>query len=879
MLQTPVDSPPAGERRHQIRVRARGEDGDLWWAARLQSGRLTGGASAQFTASPSTATGSWGFGAPHDGPAILAAHIEGQTTGVKVTEIYVDVDTREAPTFTAQVIDGSGAVNTTVTDTSTPSLRATAVDTDGLNVRQSRFWVTSGSTIVWDSGVVSGSLSDLMTSPLGNGSYVAHLMIWSTLGANTAYASDEETLAFTVSIGEVPLPNDPGVTPIEGTPFYAIEVCAPDVSEFDGQTGHVEVQRVDCVESENPTVTTIAMLGPLETDECATWVDYTIPRTGLGADCDHDAEQCCSYYRARTIGRINGSVVISAWSDVRDTGIPSGLIFMWPGTNASVPAGFERVTDLDGRYPKGVATASTQPGTLGGAASHTHILPSHVHTMNHFHLTSLAPSTGAATGVVNSGPNTAGATGVPATHTHTKANINTTFMDSATTTPVPPSVNNELSRLEVIFIESDGTPTGAPNGSLALTTEVSLTGWTDYANANGRFLKGAAPAGNGGATGVSALDNHTHAIPAHTHAGVAHTHPTQSAVSTVNASLALAAGATAVSGTHAHPMSVSSASTAALNSASGGTSGASSAGTNEPPFRQIRAVENTSGAASLPLGLIAAWRGSLGTIPGNWQLCDGTGGTPDLIGRYPKGATAGIGTAGGSSDPHSHTSPTHTHTAADHQHSVTVGAATGTTFNAQVVATVSVATSTHTHSGGVTNLNADQTGIGSSTSGVLADAVAEPLHEEVAFIQLVEPFTPEPEPAVFCLEWTADEHLLRTEGPDGPMWVPVGGTFTWDVERPFTSAVGVNGTRFVQNAEPGARNLTMTAAVESEAALNALRAVLARPLVLISPSDSTEVWGAPIGESVQIVKVGRIRQVTAEFIGTGPQPGPQVADI
>jgi hypothetical protein len=131
----------------------------------------------------------------------------------------------------------------------------------------------------------------------------------------------------------------------------------------------------------------------------------------------------------------------------------------------------------------------------------------------------------------------------------------------------------------------------------------------------------------------------------------------------------------------------------------------------------------------------------------------------------------------------------------------------------------------------------------------------------------------------FCLVWDQDEHLVRTTGPNGPIWAPVLGKFDWAVERPFTAATGVNGARFVTSAEPGGRNLSMTAAVESEEELAELRAVLARPLVLISPSDAEEVWAAPVAESVRIVKVGRIRQVTASFIGTGPEPPPQLADV
>ena len=110
--------------------------------------------------------------------------------------------------------------------------------------RRYRYWVTLNGAIVWDTGEVSGSPVNRDTTPLDNGTYVAHLQVWSTLGANTAYASDEETLEFTVSVGAIPVPAAPAVTP--QLPFYVIEVCAPDVSTFDGAVGWVEVQRVDC---------------------------------------------------------------------------------------------------------------------------------------------------------------------------------------------------------------------------------------------------------------------------------------------------------------------------------------------------------------------------------------------------------------------------------------------------------------------------------------------------------------------------------------------------------------------------------------------------------------------------------------------------------
>lgn len=244
ILATPVDAPPAGESRHQVRLRARGEDGNAWWAVRLSSGSLVAGAAALFGASPETVVGSWGTGAPVDGSTTLYAYVTGQTTGVRITELYLDVDSRLAPTFTPQILDGSGAVTTTISDTAQPTVRANALDLDGLAARRYRYWVTLNGAIVWDTGEVSGSPVNRDTTPLDNGTYVAHLQVWSTLGASTAYASDEETLEFTVSVGAIPVPDAPAVTP--QLPFYVIDVCAPDVSEFDGAVGWVEIQRVDC---------------------------------------------------------------------------------------------------------------------------------------------------------------------------------------------------------------------------------------------------------------------------------------------------------------------------------------------------------------------------------------------------------------------------------------------------------------------------------------------------------------------------------------------------------------------------------------------------------------------------------------------------------
>lgn len=62
---------------------------------------------------------------------------------------------------------------------------------------------------------------------------------------------------------------------------------------------------------------------------------------------------------------------------------------------------------------------------------------------------------------------------------------------------------------------------------------------------------------------------------------------------------------------------------------------------------------------SLPQGCIIMWGGTLSTIPGGWQLCDGTNGTPDLRGRFIMSVNSGEnpGSTGGNSS-HNHSGTT-----------------------------------------------------------------------------------------------------------------------------------------------------------------------------------------------------------------------------
>lgn len=86
--------------------------------------------------------------------------------------------------------------------------------------------------------------------------------------------------------------------------------------------------------------------------------------------------------------------------------------------------------------------------------------------------------------------------------------------------------------------------------------------------------------------------------------------------------------------------------------------------------------------SQVPAGVIVMWSGTLATIPAGWSLCDGTGETPDLRGKFIYGWTDGVDPGGsGGAATHTHTVGTHTHgvgtlavaSAGAHQHQLPLG--------------------------------------------------------------------------------------------------------------------------------------------------------------------------------------------------------------
>lgn len=412
--------------------------------------------------------------------------------------------------------------------------------------------------------------------------------------------------------------------------------------------------------------------------------------------------------------------------------IASGITIMWPSTNGTIPANWSRVTSMDDRYSKGTA-AGVDPDVTGGAATHTHIDPGHTHTIGaHTH-------TGTTSG--NASPpagNTGGTnfTNFIAAHTHTSgATSGSSSSTSSSTAGAWQTASSDPTFRTVIWIESNGSPTGFPANSWALWDKVASlpTNWSNPSTTRNTFFKGAAAAADGGTTGGG---SHQHTANSHTHAWNGHTHTGSTSGATTPGTFPDNLGATdpvsiSNGASHTHAESFLSGST----QASSQTSGATGSTTYEPTWAKLLVVQNDVGSQDVQARHVAVWRGLLSAIPTNWVLCDGANSTVDMRGKHLKGANSlgEISNTGGT-DGHSHTDPgTHTH-AYDHNHAQSYGStAAGNAAVTNPGGANTLLGRPHTHS--ATSGTASGTS-GTGVQGSPSNADTQPPFRTAAFIAL-----------------------------------------------------------------------------------------------------------------------------------------------
>jgi hypothetical protein len=404
------------------------------------------------------------------------------------------------------------------------------------------------------------------------------------------------------------------------------------------------------------------------------------------------------------------------------------------------------VTALDGRFVRQIASATTNPGGTGGGVA-DHAYPAHGHTYTHNHAGSWGDSGfGGATTPIQSGAGETWAAG----HNHAVTSDPAPIINATNNiSPAGWSAHVDPAHVTVIFIQSDGSPTGWPVSMILWKNGAAPAGWAVYTNLDNRLMRGANTGADGGAQ--SGNDSHTHTAP-HTHPiGGSHAH--QLTLGTVVGTTTGFQGAGGGNGAHDSSHTHAGPASQSVSNPANSDSGTETSGTGDqaPPWKKMRAIQKITSPA-YTVGVIAMWLGTLAAIPGGMRLADGRTGQPNLSdGKFVRGAATDgeVGNLGGTTA-HAHaTGAAHGHgTTPTHQHSQTVIAGTNTGSNQRTPFTTSgtgVAYYLHDHPSAATASSAISLG----TSSTIANSVASnttnnPAYTEVAYIEVFDqaPNTP-----------------------------------------------------------------------------------------------------------------------------------------
>lgn len=404
--------------------------------------------------------------------------------------------------------------------------------------------------------------------------------------------------------------------------------------------------------------------------------------------------------------------------------IPTGVIFIWSGTNASIPAGWTRETSLDGKFPKGTASL-TNPNTTGGSATHTHTSSSHTHTMaDHGHTTQIGIGQG---GGSTTSPNGDGGSRIVHTHPDTTSGSIANVSVSSTAITYG-SVSNNPPYYDVIFIKPSTPAGGLPDQAIGFSDDAGFSnntgkyngyyqcdGTNSTPNLTGKYLRGAGTGADAGTTGGSTTNIHN---IDHSHTQ-SHNHFNATAGQSTSESYKYDNNTPSDMVSHFHSHSVSYGFNSDTVTSSGLT--VTTSETVEPSHKIINAIQNRSGTPYTPVGIIGMWLGTLSAIPGNFELIT------SMADYYPKINTSSLGTTGGSNT-HTHTGNTHSHTLS-HSHSASVSGHSQTVDNDGTGGTGTTANTTHQATVIANNLtlNTATTSANSSSN--------EPEYRTVAFIK------------------------------------------------------------------------------------------------------------------------------------------------
>ena len=776
---------------------------------------------------------------------------------LRTAECYVDVDCRFRPDYSPEVRDNAGLDKSggTVTDTTTPTLYFGAVGYDGLPPFNWAVQVEDAlSNVVFSETGFGTPPTETISDSLPDGPYTATFVVYSTIRGTDQFGY-AETIAFEIE-NTVPPPSPPLVYVTEEFGGYRVAWVNPGGQMWDDDYVVAELFRDDCTGSQRIATVPNGING--------SYLDLAIPQIDHDPGCGQTASGCDITYRVRYWG------YVSTYVELPDN-IPQGMILGWPSTPGSIPSGWTRVAALDGRFPRG-ASGTGAPVATGGAASHSHTTPGHIHFIpRHDH------SLGGSTGTSNASTTSArfnGASKAQADQPHSHSRPARVGIrdgeDTGSAAPGTSVVNNDPPSRTVIWIQSDGTPTGYPVGALGWATE-AVSGWETDPNSVGRFLKGAAAAGSGGTNAGSST--HVHSVDSHSHTGFSHGHAI-AATGLSNPASSQEAGTGSSTPRwlprHTHPMSVTAASTGSTDAAGGGNTGSA---TLEPSNRRLRVLRNTGGGTQTRI--IGLYLGTVAGLDPLLTLADGASGTPDMRTWFARDAGSdSINSTGGAST-HTHSTSTHTHGMPAHSHDTSVLASGSSSFEAPTFGDLGDSPTTgHTHSSG----NTGSTDTGPTTalsSGTTGASSHLPPYAEAHFVRLDGTISggPLPVPELRVTEFSSatvpafsyGDDLDRLATLDTKLAVVTDRSHEYP--RLVADTIPLEGGLHSVSTTLAGEDMTLTMAVEGLPAINALETLLSASRVYWSPVAGTPGWYAPGSwkvtgpvATVKVVAIPMVRQ-------------------
>lgn len=780
-------------------------------------------------------------------------------TETRTSELYIDIDCRFHPNYDPEIRDAAGTdqAGGTVQDTNQPTLYFGTVAYDGLPSLDWSVTVTGTSGVVFsDSNTGAPPSGVTVTEGLPDGDYTAEFTVRSTIRGGDPFAYSE-SLTFEVQVTVAP-PSPPLLDVEVVDDGYQLTWTYPGGLPWDDDYVIAEVWRDDCTGSQRIATVPDGLNG--------SYLDLAIPQLDpqpTGPDCEMETEDCDITYRVRYWGYVSDSV------EIPET-IPVDLILAWPGTVATIPDGWTRVTEMDSHYPRG-ATSSAEPTIYSGVTSHVHTTPGHTHQISSHSHTVGGSTSGSSTSTTTRRFNGADKALANQSHSHTlpASTGQSGTLTSTSSTPGTNEMTNQPPTYEVIFIKSDGTETGFPPGILGWSVE-NVSGWTPDAASQGRFLRAAILGGNGGQS--YGANFHTHQVLSHDHTMPVHDHSI--ANSGLSGPQATTEGETGSTNPRWLPRHVH-----ALNSqaATGNTVGFSGLIVTDsssaiPLNRSLRVLRNTDGG--IQTRIIGLYLGAIVDLDPVLTWCNGSNGTPDMRGLFTRDPSTGSVNAVTGMDSHSHQLLNHSHSPSSHVHNILVSVSgTGDFARDTSGDQGNVPTESHTHT-------ADQAGaahasVVSSGTGTSGLSDTRPPYREAHFVRLDGTVAggtlPIPElritefSSITAPSFTYSDGLDRLSSMTDRMAVVTNRNHVYP-RLVAESTPMAGGLPSVSTTEPG-EDVTLSIAVVGMPEIDALEALLASDRLYYSPLGGTPGWFAPGGwtvrapaPTVKVVDVTMVRQ-------------------